>query len=49
MKRSTAEEQGTPTSVIDRFIRALDDEATDASHAVHSVMVLRHGHVIGEG
>ena len=49
MKRSTAEDQGIPASVIDGFIRALDDEATDASHAVHSVMVLRHGHVIGEG
>ena len=42
-------DQGIPASVIDRFIRALDDEATDASHAVHSVMVLRHGQVIGEG
>ena len=49
MKRSTAEDQGIPASVIDRYIRALGDEATDASHAVHSVMVLRHGHVIGEG
>ncbi len=48
MKRSTPEQQGIPTSVIDRFIAALNDQATNAATAVHSVAIARNGYLIGE-
>jgi CubicO group peptidase (beta-lactamase class C family) len=44
LPRSTPEEQGVPTKAVVEFVQALDKINT-----LHSFMVVRHGHVIGEG
>jgi CubicO group peptidase (beta-lactamase class C family) len=45
LPRSTPEAQGIPSSAILRFV----DDAERTIDALHSVMVLRHGHVVAEG
>lgn len=43
LKRATPESQGLPSAAISAFLTRLE------AHELHSVMVLRHGHVIAEG
>jgi CubicO group peptidase (beta-lactamase class C family) len=45
LPRSTPEAQGIPSSAILAFV----DDAEKTIDALHSVMVLRHGHVVAEG
>jgi CubicO group peptidase (beta-lactamase class C family) len=45
LPRSTPEAQGIPSSAILAFV----DDAERTIDALHSVMVLRHGHVVAEG
>jgi len=45
LPRSTPEAQGIPSSAILAFV----EDAEKTVNAVHSVMVLRHGHVVAEG
>ncbi|MBI1346590.1 serine hydrolase [bacterium] len=45
LPRSTPEEQGVASSAIARFVADADQKLD----ALHSVMVVRHGHVIAEG
>jgi CubicO group peptidase (beta-lactamase class C family) len=45
LPRSTPEAQGVSSASVLRFVEALESGVTDA----HSVMLLRHGHVIAEG
>src|SRR5688572_21692169 len=45
LPRSSPEAQGIPSSAIHAFVEAA--EAKDLG--VHSLMVLRHGHVVAEG
>lgn len=45
LPRSTPEEQGIASSAILSFVQAVDREVD----AIHSVMLVRHGHVVAEG
>ena len=45
LPRSTPEEQGLPSAAVLAFV----DGAEKTIDALHSVMVLRHGHVVAEG
>lgn len=45
LPRATPESQGVDPSAIERLARAFDAEGL----GLHSLMVVRHGHVIGEG
>ncbi|HXO74366.1 MAG TPA: serine hydrolase domain-containing protein, partial [Puia sp.] len=45
LPRSTPEAQGVPSAVISRFLDAIKASGQE----FHSVMVIRHGHVIAEG
>ena len=45
LPRSTPEEQGLSSAAVARFVEALRSEAP----GVHSVMLVRHGHVVAEG
>jgi len=45
LPRSTPEEQGIPSSAILAFLEAAEADID----ALHSVMVVRHGHVVAEG
>jgi len=45
LPRSSPEAQGISSSTLLAFVNALEEKID----AVHSVMVLRHGHVVGEG
>ena len=45
LPRSTPEAQGIPSSAILAFVEAAEEEID----ALHSLMVLRHGHVVAEG
>jgi CubicO group peptidase (beta-lactamase class C family) len=45
LPRSTPEEQGIPSSAILSFV----DGAEQKVDAVHSLMIVRHGHVVSEG
>ena len=45
LPRSTPEQQGIASSAVADFVAALDSEIEE----VHSLMVLRHGHVVAEG
>lgn len=45
LPRSTPEAQGVSSAVVRNFVEALDRKVV----AMHSVMVLRHGHVVAEG
>jgi CubicO group peptidase (beta-lactamase class C family) len=45
LPRSTPEEQGVASSAIEEFVRSADKTI----QTLHSLMLLRHGHVIAEG
>lgn len=45
LPRSTPEAQGIATSAVEAFL----DEVQDTIHYLHSMMLLRHGHVVAEG
>ena len=45
LPRSTPEEQGIASAAVADFVTALDTEIEE----IHSLMVLRHGHVVAEG
>jgi CubicO group peptidase (beta-lactamase class C family) len=45
LPRSAQEAQGIPSSAILAFVRAAEDELD----ALHSLMLVRHGHVVAEG
>src|SRR5690242_10856839 len=45
LPRSTPEEQGISSAAIRAYVEAADKEI----NTLHSVMILRHGHVIAEG
>jgi CubicO group peptidase (beta-lactamase class C family) len=45
LPRSTPEAQGIPSSAIRSFV----DAAEETIHSLHSLMILRHGHVVAEG
>jgi len=48
LPRSTPEEQGISSSAILAFIAAADRQAA-TTNAIHSFMLVRHGHVVAEG
>src|SRR5215469_15564588 len=48
LPRSTPEEQGISSSAILSFIEAADRQAA-TTNAIHSFMLVRHGHVVAEG
>jgi CubicO group peptidase (beta-lactamase class C family) len=45
LQRSTPEAQGIPSSAIQAFVEQIEQQ----SPGVHSLMLLRHGHVVAEG
>jgi CubicO group peptidase (beta-lactamase class C family) len=45
LPRSTPEEQGISSTAIRKFVEAAEKQI----HALHSFMVVRHGHVVAEG
>lgn len=45
LPRSTPEQQGVESALLDRLVAALDENEPE----LHSLMVVRHGHVIAEG
>lgn len=45
LPRSTPEAQGLPSAGLANLVRALDTRV----HEMHSLMILRHGHVVAEG
>src|SRR3974390_2598356 len=48
LPRSTPEEQGISSSAILAFVEAADRQAA-TTNAIHSFMLVRHGHVVAEG
>src|SRR5215471_7152855 len=48
LPRSTPEDQGISSSAILAFIEAADRQAA-TTNAIHSFMLVRHGHVVAEG
>jgi CubicO group peptidase (beta-lactamase class C family) len=48
LPRSTPEEQGITSSAILAFIEAADRQSA-TTNAIHSFMLVRHGHVVAEG
>lgn len=49
LKRTIPEAEGIPSSAILDFIQAIDTLSPHPLDAVHSFMLLRHGHVVAEG
>ncbi len=48
LPRSTPEAQGISADTILEFVKAADQQS-DTDHAIHSFMLVRHGHVVAEG
>ncbi|HUA68141.1 MAG TPA: serine hydrolase [Candidatus Saccharimonadales bacterium] len=48
LPRRAPEAQGIPASAIFEFVKAADQQS-DTTHAIHSFMLVRHGHVVAEG
>src|SRR5579862_4288608 len=48
LPRSTPEEQGISSAAILAFVEAADQQSS-TTNAIHSFMLVRHGHVVAEG